>query len=472
MGAGALKRARRFGAIARRNPLGALRLTQWQEDWIRLDAQFALLRAGNQLGKTTIMLWELAHLCRGTHPHKRRYKPPINALLLSESWEQMGRAGGLMSKFWELLPKSELDPKIRLDPGRGITGKPPRIVFADGPGKGSIVSFGTYRQGAAPHAGSTLHAVFADEPPSEQVISELYPRLLRHNGMLRIGFTPVVGMPDQRHLRKLVEAGKLAERNPWLTESNCWPVGAAKPWNSQVEIDQWAGLLTAAERDMRIQGAWDPLLENAWLTNFERSTHVRRVNAPAGAYLVVGVDHGLQAGKQTAALIAVVDRQELSPYVIVLDEEIGDAVTTPAKDAESILDMLRRNGVSWRHVDEWVGDRPAETRYTMKRKSNRLLERHLAALTGIREWPRFSTPRKGLASVAHGLHVINALLGTKDDDGTPHLTIDPRCERIAKFCELFAGNPHDPLKDAGDAMRYAVERAIRGVPAQRLVALY
>ena len=52
------------------------------------------------------------------------------------------------------------------------------------------------------------------------------------------------------------------------------------------------------------------------------------------------------------------------------------------------------------------------------------------------------------------------------------ITIDPAAERFAKFAELFAGDRHDPLKDVGDAGRYAIERAIKSLPATQLVARY
>lgn len=466
---------RRVTALAERNPLDVLRLTAWQLEYVQLEDQFALLRAGNQLGKTTIKLWELIHLCRGTHPFRRPFKPPINVLALSESMEMMRRAGGYMEKLWNLLPKDEIDPRISFRPGYGLAGaKYPAIAFVRGPGKGSVISFGTYRQGSAPFAGSTVHLVDCDEPPPQLMLDELMPRLLRHRGQMRVGFTPVINMPDQRHLRKLVEGDDFVERNPSLTEEACWPIGAAVPWNWQWEIDKWARLMPEPVRAMRINGSWDPVLDDAWLANFDRKRHVRRVTPPTGSYLAVGIDHGTQAGKQAAALIAAVDRDRLDPYVAVLDEEVSDATTTPSQDARNILDMLERNGYTWRDVDEWIGDRPTkETRYLVK-KSNELLRRHLAAEVGIKHgmFPRILTPRKFWGSVEHGLHLMNALYGNFDDDGTPHMTVDPDAPGFAKFCETFAGDRHDPLKDIGDAVRYAIERAIKTLPSMQLVAKY
>lgn len=78
---------------------------------------------------TTGTLTDLIYTCRGTHPFRKvTHRPPVNAVVLSESWEQMGRAGGFMEKLWHLLPKHEIDPKIRFDPGRGISRLPAAVV--------------------------------------------------------------------------------------------------------------------------------------------------------------------------------------------------------------------------------------------------------------------------------------------------------------------------------------------------------
>lgn len=466
--------ARTIVTVTSRRKLDFMRWTDWQRDYLEDESPAALIRGGNQIGKTIAKHAELIHRCRGTHPFKRTHRPPINAIVMSESWDQMGQAGGYMAKLWELLPKDEIDPKIRFEPGRGITGKPPRIVFTDGPGKGSVITFGTYRQGASRVAGATVHFVDLDEPGPESVLHEVMPRLLRHGGHIRIGFTPVLNMPDQTWLRQLVENGEINEYNPWLKESKCWPRGNPSPWLYQDDIDRVIRAWPEAIRAMRVEGSWDPILTHKWLTNFERGRHIRPELAPEGAYLGVGIDHGTNAGKQAAVLIGAIDRGGLHPYVFFIDEAIADGMSTPDQDARAIHDMLERNGFSWRNVDEWVGDRPtAESRYLIK-KSNILLRKHLAyqARVQLGKFPRIATPKKWWGSVEHGLHLLNALAGDFDDDGTPHLFVSPHCERFAEFCDKFAGDRRDPLKDVGDAGRYIVERAIREVPSMGLVARY
>ena len=471
---GVIGPARRVADVTGSRRLDFLRYTPYQQQFLEDSGLIVLFRGGNQVGKTLGIHADLLHACRGTHPFQATPRLPVNIMVLSESWEQMGQAGGFMSKLWELLPKHEIDPKIRFDPGRGITGKPPRVVFTDGPGKGSVITFGTYRQGARRAAGSTVHRIYLDEPPPGSIYQEIMVRVLRYGGKVRIGFTPVLDMPDQRWLRQLVDAGEVSEHNPHLTELNCWPTGNPCPWLTQDMIDRLARSLPEAVRKMRIEGSWDPVLTTTWLTNYDSARHVRPDRPPQGAYLGVGIDHGTNAGKQAAVLFAAVDREGINPYVWFMDEAIGDGITSIADDAKAIHDMLGRNRLGWKDIDAWIGDRPTQESRYLVRKSNTQLRKHLAyqAKAQLRDFPVIRTPRKYHGSVEHGLWRMNDLLGKFDEDGQPHFMIHPQAERFAEFCDRFAGDRADPLKDVGDSARYCFELALRDIPVTHLIARY
>jgi phage terminase large subunit-like protein len=470
----ALIGARRIAAVTGSRRLNYLRYTAPQKKFLSDSAPVTLLRGGNQIGKTLALHVDILHSARGTHPFQKCRRPPLNIVVLSESWEQMGQAGGFMEKLWSLIPKGEIDPKTRYDPGRGITGKPPRLVFVSGPGKGSVISFGTYRQGARRAAGSTVHRVYLDEPPPGSVYQELVVRVLRFNGKVRIGFTPVLDMPDQRYLRQLVEAEEISEHNPWLTEANCWPVGNPAPWLPQSRIDRMARSLPEAVRAMRIEGSWDPVLTTQWLSNFDRAKHISITPPPMGAYLGIGIDHGTNAGKQAAVLFAAVDRNGIAPRVWFLDEYIGHGITGIEEDATGILEMLDRNRLKWRDIDAWIGDRPTgESRYLV-RKSNGQLRKHLAyqSKAPLKDFPVIVVPKKYHGSVEHGLWRLNDVMGRADDDGTAHCHIHPNAARFIEFAERFAGDSADPLKDVGDAGRYILELAVRDLPSTHMLARY
>jgi len=441
-----------------------VRLTSPQRAYATEAARLALLRKGNQLGGTTVLLMDLIARCRGDESLGTvlHHKPPINAIVISESWDQMGQPGGFMSKLWDLLPADEIDPKIAFEPGRGITGKPPRIVFTSGPGKGSVIGFGTYRQGAARLAGSTIQHVAADEPPPSSLLAELVPRLLRHRGTMRLDFTPVLDMPDQDELRGLVARGLVVEHNPHLCEASCWPIGAPFAWVRQADIDEMASLLPAAEVGMRLRGDWEPVITGNWLSAWSEGLHVRRDSPPEGALVGIGIDHGANAGKQAASLFTASDLSSLHPYGWFLDEDIGTGRTSTKDDARAILEMLKRNGMTWRDVDVWVGDRATTMDRLLLIKDNAKLRAELAALcrVSVEEFPIIETARKGAGSLDHGLRKWNALLALKDQDGTPHCVVSPRAPVTAKFCGKWSGNKLDPLKNIGDAARYILNRVI------------
>lgn len=451
----------------------ALRLTEPQLAFLADSAQAVLLRGANQVGKTLAGHVDLIHTARGTHPYRPVAPGPVNILVLSESWEQMGQAGGFMEKLWALLPKDEIDPRIRFEPGRGISGKPPRIVFVKGPGKGSVITFATYRQGAARLAGSTIHAVFLDEPPPASLYQEIVPRLLRLGGYLRIMFTPVLDMPDQAWLRELVKAGQVSEHNPWLTEANTWPRGAPFPLYGRQAIEKFRLSLPAAVQDMRLRGAWDPVYTDRYLTAFDHDEHVFEDRIPAGAYVCVGFDHGAASGKQAAALVAIWGRETVAPVVWVLDEYVPDGVTSPADDARAVLAMLARNRLGWADVDLWIGDRPIAASRYLVRKSNEMIRRQLAVLAKVEadKFPTIHTPDKWAGSVESGLGLINGLCATRTAAGV-HMRIHPRCVRVVAFFDTFNGDPKHPTKDVGDAVRYPLERAIVARASVALSARY
>lgn len=449
-----------------------LRLTQPGLDFLALTCPAALLRGGNQTSKSTTLACDALDFARGVHRWDQTHRPPVEVVVCGPSWEQMEP---LQRRLWDLVPRGELDERAGFDAGRGIVGKPPRLVFASGPGKGSVISFATYAQGGARIAGGTKHRMILDEPPPEAFFGEAAPRLLRHGAHLRIGFTPVPGMADVRYLRKMVEEEHTVEQvlAP-LCEANCWPVGALRPWLTQAQIDAAVKLWPAAQRGIRVRGDWEPLTEGAWLDAFD-DTCISEERPPPGAYLVVSGDHGTQPGKQRFVLEAFADRQGLRPRVWFLDEWAPAEFTLPEEDARAILAMLTRNGLKYDDVDDWVADRSAQTREGHVRKSNGRLATEIAALLKRKKetlrW--IHTPRKYAGSVADGYALFNALFARRDD-GRPHGLVHPRCKSLIAGARIFQGKEQEPSKDVLDAARYGIERActrrewlgLAGVPYQ------
>lgn len=465
----AIRAARGLNAAAEVSGRAWSRLTRPQLAYLALTASAALLRGGNQIGKSTVLSVDAVDFARGVHLFDQTHRPPVQIVVAGPSWEQMEP---LMSRIWDIIPKDEIDERNAYDPGRGITGKPPRLVFVRGPGAGSVINFATYEQGVKRIAGGTKHRIILDEPPPEDILVEAATRLLRHRGHLRVGFTPVPGMADVGYLRKLVAEGAVAEVNAKLCEDSCWPVGALRPWLTQAEIDATVALWPAAQRGIRVNGDWEPLTEGAWLSAFDDTCLMAPDEpVPGGAHLMVGGDHGTDPGKQRFMLVAIVGKDTDRPRVWWLDEWAPDGFSTPEEDAKGILGMLARNGprvggrlspLTYDHIDDWVADRSAQTKEGHVRKSNARLAAELARALGRRmETMKFiGTPRKYAGSVADGYALINALFARRDG-GRPHGLVHPRCVQFIQGCRTFRGGEREPCKDVLDAGRYPVERACR-----------
>ena len=440
--------------------LSSFRPTGPQRWWLECSAATSLWRDGNQVGKTTGSLVDLIHRCRGTHPWQSVRKPPIYAAIVGVSIEQMGQPGSIMEKLWRLLPRHELSKETTYQAGRGITGKPPRIVFTSGPGKGSVIYFGTFKQDPSRYAGSTIHHVLSDEPMPSATYEELRPRLLRHSGTMRINFTPVPNMPDMGWLRKLIEAGTIVEHCVGLRPEHCHPEGAPFPYYSAAMLAAFRESLPLPVQRMRIEGAWDPLVDERWISAFTEENHVRTSEPPAGSTVFVGIDHGIVGGKQAFVVGATSGETTLRPRIWYLGELVQHGATSSEEDARGLISLLARVGLEVEDVDLWIGDRPADAR-GLVRKSNTILRRHLAALTGrpLHTFPRIVTPRKFDGSVIAGLTLLNSLCAT-ETSGVPHLIVSPRCPELVRAFLRFQGHRADPNKDVIDAARYSAERLI------------
>lgn len=456
-----------------RNPLDVATLTYPQVEFAKSTDSVLLWRDGNQLGKSWALAWDLHHRCRGTHPYQEpRRQGLYNAVIASVSYEQMIP---LMEKIWLLVPKGEIDPDNGFEPGRGITGKPPRIVYTSGPGKGAVINFATYAAGAKRLAGSTLDYLGLDEPPEEGFFGEALPRILRRRGIIRVCMTPTPDMPDQQWLRKKVDAGAVRELNFGLQARYLVPEGFPAPWLSQAEIDAYADTLLEHERAMRIEGSWVALTVGRWLKDFDADNVVSiRLADIKGWELVVGMDHGTPAGKQCAVLLAVNGGDTPRPRVAFIDECVNEGLTSPENDAQGVLDMLARNGFTYDHVDKWVGDVPTENKLYGIHKSNAELRREFAKLLKrpMNLIKFIDTPKKHSLSMTIGYRMLNTLFGRRSFGSRPDAVVDERMVNFIHACYNFKGDTHDPVKDVLDGGRYGVEKAVSPAVMPILSAAY
>lgn len=433
------------------------RMTEPQRNYCGHDERFFLWRGGNSIGKSYAHAWDDIHFLRGTHPWRKVPKPPVKILIGGFSFAQMDP---LLEKLWMMLPKGEIDPKIRYVPGQGIQGyKQPVIPIVAGPGRGSMAFIVTYEQGGDRIKGFQGHRVSLDEPPPQHVYSEAVPRLNRFRGEMRITFTPTLDSPPLEYLEKEVKEGRVREMQTSYTQENCTIRGGLAPWAwvTQSQIDEDLAQYLADELPMRRDGAWDPVLVGRWLSEIT-DDHFTDDHLPAGQkwYLGVGVDHGTRPGRNCATLVAC---DELGEDFWILDEVWAeDQVTTTRDDARGILKMLARNGIRWDEVDVWVGDRATAESFFGDAKSNQDLMDELARELGMTRTAmaakglRIETAFKPGGSPRRGVAVMNNLARKGK------LRIRRAARGFDQARKEWRGEKAHPLKDCVDSARYVLTR--------------
>lgn len=444
------------------------RLTRPQRDWIAVESRVAIWRGGNQLGKSWGMAIDLVLFARGQHPwqlKEPRHRAPCKIMVVSYSWSQMEPFVG---KIWALLPKHEIDPALSFIEGKGLRGSKEMVItLVDGPGRGSIIQLATYKQGAGRIAGGTFHRAYLDEPPPQNVFTEVRPRLNRFRGHMRISFTPTLESQSRApvdYLRKKVDKGEIYEHHTELTEENTRVRGgliepAIMP---QAEIDAFIQDSLDVELGMRLRGDWEPVAVDRWLSTF--GDHCITAERPyRGARLGVGIDYGLGAGNQTAVLMAIFQESSLLPIVWLLDEIVNEDETTLEDDARAIVDMLARNRLKYEHIDVWCGDTPTGKNKRGAAKTNADMRRHIAAAFGMkRRYTKYiQLPTdKSAGSETRGLRLLKNLMRQRKGEQLARFRMHPRCVGFKKCALNYNGGKWSPYKHQIDATRYIFEHLV------------
>lgn len=358
-----------------------------QIELFRCTASPKLLRTGNQhTGKTSAGLAEVDWRCTGKHPYATTRRPPQRWWVVCDSWSQ---SVAIQRKFWRLCDRDELDPRTRFDEIKGFVGKFPAVRYSNG----SVVLFKTGKQGrggkAAALAADTVDGILIDEPVEQRVFEECRKRLLRTGGMLILTLTPINGPVD--YLRELADRGVVRDIHHRLDPTNLIPVGAAEPLRIyDQELGQWVTMDEAwcarlrhetieIEAPVVVDGEWEERVEGRTYPAFAVAHHVVDQIPDEDWTLGIGLDHGVRAHTETAVLLGVVPAGQ-SWRVAAIDEYVSDGMTTEDQDADGLIRMLERNGLTWSQLRFVFGDRAhmsATGPRNLALKSNRGLMRAL-----------------------------------------------------------------------------------------------
>jgi len=464
--------AKSLRALAEANPLSWIRWTPPQDAFHRLRSKRKLLRAGNQvIGKTTAALAEVIWRCTGTHPHYSTHVPPIEAWTVCHSWSQ---SVAIMSKFRALCPPELIDNEqtsaFSIKNGYGKDN--PTVVFKCG----SVLRFKTTGQGGSSLASATLHLVLIDEPTTPDIYRELDRRLTRTGGTLMISLTPI--NMDCTWLEEMVEEGTIEEVHATLCAANLIPVqlpGDAwapgplltedgVPMDSAWIAEQWR-ITPSAFAPVVLDGEWNIRLEGIFFDIFDPRVHVaeglRFEERRGGVRWCLGFDYaGTNREHGQVAVLAQVqrivdDKGRTEEGIYVRDMVVASGVVTNRQFAALVLEMLERQGLAWRDLDDIFGDNPVRSRwgYTSNIETGKAIARHLGVAYRSLQ-PRIKSAKDGTKSsgmVVAGCRYLYERLA----EG--RLMMHPRCLPLVEAFQQWDQDSRHPAKDRIDALRYALK---------------
>lgn len=435
------------------DPLAAFQPTPTQLAFLEDTGLRRLLRGPNQVGKTETLCADVLDFML----RRDRWQPgrtaqlfgPFEVWVVCSTWDQYRT---VCKKMHETMPEGVLAEGNTYNERIGFAGQAFTLT------NGNLCRFKTQRQeGTGGLESGTLAAAWVDEPPTEGAWSALSARVMDYGGPLAVCCTPInrpVGW-----LRDKVEAGEVTDHHLGLTPATCTPVGSRISFRSAKKIAQFVKDTPAPLRPQRVHGAWEGTSEGRRIWAWDPEKHLRDHYPPAGWRLAVGMDYGLVAGKMAAVLVAVNDGESATPSICFMDEAAaGKDETWSALDlARAIKDMLQRNGLNYHDIDVWVGDRSARSYKTSSTMDRKRVSGALRSVYGLgyneAAWI-IAGPPKDKGSVVISCDIINDAL----HGGRAWMRV--RCKTLAKWAAYWEGNDRDPLKDVGDAARYAVMKSV------------
>lgn len=187
----------------RTNQLRFYRPYAKQTEFHRAGTRERLFMAGNQLGKTLAGAAEAAMHLTGRYPDwwtGHRFREPITMLAGSESYEltrdgvQRLLIGPPMSEEeWGtgMIPQDAIVDTTRRS---GVSGALDTVTVRHESGGVSTLFLKAYEQGRGKWQANTVHYVWFDEEPPEDVYFEGITRTNATGGLIAVTFTPLKGM--------------------------------------------------------------------------------------------------------------------------------------------------------------------------------------------------------------------------------------------------------------------------------------
>ena len=164
-----------------------------------------LFMAGNQLGKTLAGSMEVAMHLTGLYPswwEGRRFNDAtkwwasgVTGESTRDNPQRMLVGPPAQENLWGTgaIPYKNI---VNTDRARGVANLLDTIVVKHISGGESTLGFKAYEKGREKWQGETLHGVWYDEEPPQDIYTEGMTRTIATNGIVMITFTPLLGMSE------------------------------------------------------------------------------------------------------------------------------------------------------------------------------------------------------------------------------------------------------------------------------------
>ena len=466
-------------ALLRGKPgLGRWGLADWQRRVLDDPSDRILVRGGNKVGKSLELAEECALFLDGQHPTRKRPTDRPARILYVVADLANAYASDVCRTLAEVLPPGKLHERTKYDPIRGYSVSGSRSVLWHDE---SEIMFRSGTQDGQAIAGIWADLVVVNEPPMRARWGEIMRAAALTRAPVIVGFTPVDNHGASRDLlwlRDIVEGlpgGSVpmgANGSPLWSQHVVRLVPENVPHRAEADVLDQIANMAPWEIAQRRDAEWEGPAPERTLSAFgPGNTFEARPGdwdalpgcAAAGELRFgVSADHGEKANKEVICLYAWAGRGH-EVVVWVLDCYLSPGQTSVEQDAEALVQMLARWGLTLDNVDEAIGDTNSSGKGDVT--SRTVNEKFSEAFAALGSPLRMVAADKGAGSVGLGVRVMN------DAFARGVLWICRGAVEIVRACQRWDGGNSSPHKDKVDAVRYGPASKIRPVVAHAALRL-
>jgi len=459
-------------AFMRRAPgLGMWGAADWQRAVLEDPANRILVRGGNKVGKSLELAEECALFLDGKHPTRHRPTDRPARILYVVADLKNAYASDVCRTLAEVMPPAKLHARTKYDEIRGYSVSGSRsLLWHDG----SEIMFRSGTQDGQAIAGIWADLVVINEPPIRARWGEIMRAAALTRAPVVVGFTPMDshGSRDLLWLRDIVEGvpggdtPKGADGRPLWSQHVVRLVPESVPHRRESDVMDQIANMAPWEVAQRRDAEWEGPAPERTLSAFgPGNTFEARPGdwdalpgAASASSLRFGIsaDHGERANKEVLILYAWVGTGP-DVRVWVLDCYLSPGQTSVAQDAEAVVQMLARWGLTLDSVDEAKGDTNSSGKGDVT--SRTVNDAFTAAFAALGSRLRMVAADKGAGSVGLGVRVMN------DAFARSALWLCRGASELVRACQRWDGGNASPHKDKVDAIRYGPASKIRPVVA-------